>query len=302
MSPVADVPALEVRARRQDDVREAGFALEPDGLVDHEGHLALPVSADKAVGLGHGADERAAVAVVHLGMRVAGRRVGVLLELHLDGAAAEALAAPLELLVVHHLGDEEAIADLAFGAVLRVGDGAALGPHARGQILAGGRAGRVAGDAALGIAREVEGAVGRRAAGGRVDVAARLAQTLHGRQGRSWCGRTRPRRRSDRRRPSPPGLRRPAWSSSSPTPGPGPVSRARGWPSPRPPIPASWGHRRSRPARSASTRRSRGCGWPRSPCRRGPRSATRRRCPVPARRRCPCAGPSTCRRPDRQCG
>ncbi len=35
---LADVPALEVGAGRQDDVGEAGLALEPDGLVDDHAH------------------------------------------------------------------------------------------------------------------------------------------------------------------------------------------------------------------------------------------------------------------------
>ena len=181
--PVADVPALEVGAGRQDDVGEPRLALHPDGLVDHERDLALAVGAHVAVGLGHRADERAAVAVVHLHVRVAGGRVVVLAELGLDGRAAEALAVPLEALVVHGLGDAQARDGLALGRVLRVGEGAALRPHAGGELLAGGGAGDVAGDAALGVAGEEERRVERHAARGGPDVAARLAHALHGRQG-----------------------------------------------------------------------------------------------------------------------
>ncbi len=42
-APLADVPALEVGAGREDDVGELGLALHPDGLRHDEGHLALAV-------------------------------------------------------------------------------------------------------------------------------------------------------------------------------------------------------------------------------------------------------------------
>ncbi len=180
--PLPDVPALEVGARRQDDVGEPRLSLEPDRLVDHELDVALAVGPDVPVGLGHGADEGAAVLVVHAARLVPGRRVLVLLELRLDGRAAEALAPPLEMLVPHRLGDEEARDRLAFGRVLGIGRGSAVGPQAAGETKAA-QGGRVAGDAALVVAREPEGGVAGRALRRGPDVDAGLAQALHGGQG-----------------------------------------------------------------------------------------------------------------------
>ena len=128
---LADVPALEVGAGRQDDIGEASFTLEPDGLVDDHAHFAFAVGLHVAVGLGHGADERGAVLPVHLDVRVAGRRIVVLLELRLDGRAAETLAVPLDLLVHHGFGDADARDRLALGGVMRGAGGALrVGEHA----------------------------------------------------------------------------------------------------------------------------------------------------------------------------
>ena len=146
-------------------------------------HLALAVGLHVAVGLLHGAEERAAVAPVHGDERVARRRVLVLLHLALDGGAAEALAAPLELLVHHRLGDAQARDGDALGGVVRVHGGVqpgAVGEHAVHAAVAGRRLLRVAGDAALGVAGEDERVVRRRALRGPPDVAARLAVALHG--------------------------------------------------------------------------------------------------------------------------
>ena len=79
--PVADVPAFEVGAGRQDDVGEPGLAFEPDRLIDDEWDLAFAVGLHVSVGLGHGADERPSVPVVHADMGIAGGRVLVLAEL-----------------------------------------------------------------------------------------------------------------------------------------------------------------------------------------------------------------------------
>ncbi len=92
---LADIPALEIGAGRQDDVGELGLALEPDRLVDGKGELVGPIGLDVAVSLAHGADEGASVAVVHLDRRVAIGRVLVLVELGLDRRAAESLPSPL---------------------------------------------------------------------------------------------------------------------------------------------------------------------------------------------------------------
>ena len=172
---LADVKALEVGAGRQDDVGELGLPFEPNGLVYHERDFALPVRGHVAVGLGHGAEERSAVAVVHLHVRITLGRVGVLLELALDVGAAEALAPPFQVLVTHGFGDAQARHRLAFGGVVRVGDGAAVGEHTVDEAKTGGRVGRVSGDAALCVTREHEAAIEGRAAGGAPDVAARLA-------------------------------------------------------------------------------------------------------------------------------
>ncbi len=147
--------------------------------------LALAVRLDVAVGLGHGADERGPVLPVHLHVRVAGSRIRVLLQLRLDGRAAEALAVPLHLLVHHGLGDADARDRLALGGVMGgAGRAAACSRTCRyTQLVAGGRVVDVAGDAALGVAREEELLVAGSALRGAPDVAARLAVALHGRQG-----------------------------------------------------------------------------------------------------------------------
>ena len=133
VAELAHVPALEVGAGRQDDVGELGLALEPDRLVDDAADLALLVSLHVAIGLLHGADERAAVAPVHLDEGIAGRGILVLLHLALDRTAAETLAAPLEALVHHRLGDAQTRDRLALGRVVRVDcwvRTGALGEHA----------------------------------------------------------------------------------------------------------------------------------------------------------------------------
>ena len=147
--------------------------------------LALAVGLHVAVGLGHRADERAAVAVVHLHVRVA-RRPGTGTCVNCDSmdAAAEALAAPLEALVVHGLGDAQPGDDLALGRVLRVGERAAVRPHAVRRAACRRRCRRCRRRCRPRRSR------GRRTTrskgaprGGGPDVAARLAQALHGRQG-----------------------------------------------------------------------------------------------------------------------
>ena len=138
VAELAHVPALEVGAGRQDDVGELGLALHPDGLVDDGAHAALAVRLHVAVGLLHRAEERAAVAPVHGDERVAGRRVLVLLHLALDRRAAEALAAPLEVLVHHRLGDAQARDGDALGGVVDVDRGVQPGAVRRTCGRAGG--------------------------------------------------------------------------------------------------------------------------------------------------------------------
>ena len=185
--PLSDVPALEVGAGRQDDVGEPGLPFEPDGLVDHELHLALAIGPHVAIGLGHGADERAAVLVVHAHRGIAGRGVLVLLELRFDGRTAEALAPPLVMLVHHGLGNAQARDGLAFGGVLGVSGRSPVGPHAVGEAKGAGGA-RVVGDAALRIAGKPERGVARDSVGRRPYVAAGFAQALHGGQGDHGAG------------------------------------------------------------------------------------------------------------------
>ena len=60
---LADVPAFKTGAGRQYDIGKFGFALEPDPLVDDKFEVFAPIGPDPAVGVAHGADERAAVTV-----------------------------------------------------------------------------------------------------------------------------------------------------------------------------------------------------------------------------------------------
>ena len=107
-----------------------------------EGHLALAVGLDVLVGVGHGAEERAAEAVVHLRHGVAGRRVLELVELGLDVRPGEAPAVPLVRLVHHDLGGPQPVAQGALGRAVRVGERPAVGEHPVDEVLAGGAVGR----------------------------------------------------------------------------------------------------------------------------------------------------------------
>ena len=91
---LGDIVALEVRASRQDDVGEERLTFHPDGLVDDTFQLRALVHPHPVVGLGHRAEEGAAVAVEHLHFGAALSRVGVGDELLLDGLAAKAFPQP----------------------------------------------------------------------------------------------------------------------------------------------------------------------------------------------------------------
>ena len=62
----ADVPAFEVGAGREDDVREFRFALKPDRLVDDKLQFVSAVHVHVPVRVGHCAEVRPAVLVVEL--------------------------------------------------------------------------------------------------------------------------------------------------------------------------------------------------------------------------------------------
>ena len=167
--PLADVPALEVGAGREDDVGELRLTLEPDGLRDHHRQVLRAVHLHVAVGGAHGADLRTAVLVEEMHLRVAVGGVVVAMELLLDAGADEAAPAPLRVAVQDGLGQKQTV-QMRAGGRHDVGPRRMIACAVREQPRRQGegrrRVLRVAADAAVRVAGEVEVAVHRRALGG----------------------------------------------------------------------------------------------------------------------------------------
>jgi hypothetical protein len=170
--PLADVPALEHRTRRQHDVGERRFAFPPHRLIDDEFQALVLIGLDPAIGSHLRAKRRAAVLVEHLHAHVAGRGVAKGKELPLDRG---------------HIG--EITHGLALGD--RFGE-----PHARDRlshrahghdvrhtlVIVGGvcARGEFTREAAFAVSREIEIEIERCAELQIAEVGARSTVALHG--------------------------------------------------------------------------------------------------------------------------
>src|SRR5664280_2758174 len=153
--PLADVPALEIGAGRQDHVGERYFAFVPYRLVDDEFEVLRAVGNGETVRVHRSAKMRPTILVHHADGRMAGRGICELCKLAFQRARISRVT--FGLAIDDRLGNSQA------GDALCHRVHADQMRHALVEADGNGAAFDVAGEPTLGVAREVEVEVDRRA-------------------------------------------------------------------------------------------------------------------------------------------